>query len=93
MKKITAVVFIAMSLLSYCSSSSSTTSNKGDVVDCNYYWPARSRHVCIKDMPRRDCNDLFAGGMFNREEACVCDQGGKEKNQVQGTGYTQYDCK
>ena len=94
MKKISIAVFIAMSfLLPLCKSQSSQTTSKGDVVDCNYYWPARSRYVCIKDMPRKECEELFAAGGFNREKTCVCDNGGKQKNIVEGTGYTQYDCK
>lgn len=80
------------SILLSCTSPTSGPKKNGDVVDCNYYWGAKSRHVCIKDMPRADCEALFMSSMFAREESCVCDQPGKQKSSVQGTGYTQYDC-
>jgi hypothetical protein len=60
------------SILLSCTSSTSGPKKNGDVVDCNYYWGAKSRHVCIKDMPRADCEALFMSSMFAREEACVC---------------------
>lgn len=88
------VLFLVLlsSFLPLCTSKGSGPQKQGDVVDCNYYWKTRSRHVCIKDMPRTDCEGLFMSTSFTREESCVCDQPGKQKNSVQGTGYTQYDC-
>jgi len=63
-----------------------------DLVDCNYYWPVRRRHVCIKDMPVTECEDLFFMPGFQRERDCFCDAAGREKNRVDGSGYIQYDC-
>ena len=65
---------------------------EADLVDCNYYWPARRRHVCIKDMPVTECEDLFFMAGFQREKECVCDATGREKNRIDGGGYIQYDC-
>lgn len=62
-------------------------------VDCNYFWPARKVHVCIKDMPKQECEDLFSLGQFYKEEECYCDTSGKEKNYIKGQNYIQYDCR
>lgn len=62
-------------------------------VDCNYYWPTRKVHVCIKDMPKQECEDLFSLGQFYKEEECYCDTSGKEKNYIKGQNYIQYDCR
>lgn len=86
------LVALLSSILLACPASTSGPKKSADVVDCNYFWGAKNRHVCIKDMPRSDCEALFMSSMFAREESCVCDQSGKQKNSVQGTGYTQYDC-
>lgn len=62
------------------------------LVDCNYYWPARRRHVCIKEMPVKECEELFYMSGFQREKECVCDVSGRKKNRVDGGSYIQYDC-
>lgn len=86
------LVALLSSFLLACPASTTGPKRNADVVDCNYNWPAKSRHVCIKDMPRADCEALFQSTMFIREESCYCDSAGKQRNSVQGTGYTQYDC-
>lgn len=98
MNKLSVVLILALfAILPGCKSSkgtnSASTKQNSDLVDCNYYWPVRQRYVCIKDMPRNDCEGLFAAGGFRRETSCICDTAGKTKSQVEGTGYTQYDCK
>lgn len=70
----------------------STKPKAADLVDCNYFWPNRNRHVCIKDMPKRECEDLFFMVEFQRDRQCVCDEKGRDKNAVRGSGYVQYDC-
>ena len=92
-----ACIFAVGSVLG-CSSTESGSpkktnrSNNVELVDCNYYWAARRRHVCIKDMPKKDCNDLFYASGFTQERECVCDAKGRAQNKVEGTGYIQYDC-
>ncbi len=63
-----------------------------ELVDCNYYWPMRNRHVCIKDMPISECEDLFYVPGFQRESECYCDVANREKNRIEGSDYVQYDC-
>ncbi|MBW7858060.1 MAG: hypothetical protein H3C43_07200 [Leptonema sp. (in: Bacteria)] len=93
-----ALLFLVVSFSSSCSAPAETkpqqlaTPKNGEFVDCNYYWSARRRHVCIKDMPVKECEDLFFMPSFQRERNCVCDDAGRKKNQVKGTGYIQYDC-
>jgi hypothetical protein len=65
----------------------------GDLVDCNYYWPKQYVHVCIKDMPKKECEDLFTVPFFDREKDCACSQPGRKAEQVKGMGYVQYNCK
>jgi len=64
-----------------------------DRIDCNYFWPARQVHVCIKEMPVDECEFLFASGQFVREDSCYCDSAQREKNPVKTAQYIQYDCK
>jgi len=64
-----------------------------DRIDCNYFWPARQVHVCIKEMPVDECEFLFASGRFVREDSCYCDSVQREKNSVKTAQYIQYDCK
>lgn len=63
-----------------------------DSVNCNYYWPLRRRHVCIKDMPVTECEELFSMSGFHRESDCFCDAADRKKNRVDGGRYIQYDC-
>ncbi|GIX42546.1 MAG: hypothetical protein KatS3mg129_2279 [Leptospiraceae bacterium] len=62
-------------------------------IDCNYFWPARQVHVCIKEMPKEECESLFSLGQFLKEEQCYCDIHQKEKNKIETASYIQYDCK
>ncbi|MFN3603421.1 MAG: hypothetical protein ACK4UJ_01790 [Leptonema sp. (in: bacteria)] len=62
-------------------------------IDCNYFWPAKQIHVCIKDMPKKECEDLFSSGQFIMEKECYCDTSKKEKNFIKGQNYIQYDCR
>lgn len=98
---ITMVSSILLSIVGFSSSCSAPAETNpqqmmkpksGEFVDCNYYWSARRRHVCIKDMPVKECEDLFFMAGFQRERSCVCDDAGRKRNQVKGTGYIQYDC-
>lgn len=92
------MLFSIVGFSSSCSAPSDTNSKptvrlkSSEYVDCNYYWSARRRHVCIKDMPVKECEDLFFMPGFQREKNCICDDAGRKKNQVKGTGYIQYDC-
>lgn len=71
-----------------------TNPKSADLVDCNYMLRTSRHHVCIKDMPREECSSLFEMSIgLDKEDECVCDQPGREKKSVSGTGYTQYDCK
>jgi len=93
MKNLTVAALLAMSsILLSCKTPASNPPKRADLIDCNYYWQVRTRHVCIKDMPRAECEGLFGSSMFQREDTCVCDKPGKQKKQVEGSGYTQYDC-
>lgn len=62
-------------------------------IDCNYFWPARQVHVCIKEMPKKECEMLFSMGQFIKEEDCYCDIHKKEKNTIKTETYVQYDCR
>ncbi len=66
-----------------------------DLVDCNYLWTEQNQHVCIKNMPRRECEELFNTTVyhFRPDTECICDRSGKEKNPVAGTPYLQYFCR
>ncbi len=101
MKKI---LFIFLSLSISCVSKPKPTNqphenpNKiyqkvADRIDCNYFWPARQVHVCIKEMPIDECEFLFSSGQFIHEDSCYCDSAQKEKYPIKTTQYIQYDCK
>lgn len=62
-------------------------------IDCNYFWPARQVHVCIKEMPVSECENLFSLGQFSKENHCYCDKYNREKTYIKGQNYIQYDCK
>ncbi len=91
------ILFLALSCLQKevkNQNRNSTISNENhERIDCNYYWPARNIHVCIKDMPIFECESLFSSGQFLREEHCFCDKNHREKNFIKGQSYIQYDCK
>ncbi len=62
-------------------------------IDCNYYWPARQVHVCIKNMLKEECEFLFSNYNFIKEIDCYCEVHQKPKNIVETSSYIQYDCK
>ncbi len=62
-------------------------------IDCNYYWPAKQVHVCIKNMLKEECEYLFSYNSFIKEEECYCDVHKLSKREVETINYIQYDCK
>ncbi len=62
-------------------------------IDCNYFWPARQIHVCIKNMLKEECEFLFSNYAFIKEIDCYCDTYNKPKNRIETSNYIQYDCR
>ncbi|MCS7205494.1 MAG: hypothetical protein NZ853_07340 [Leptospiraceae bacterium] len=62
-------------------------------IDCNYFWAARQVHVCIKNIPKSECESLFASGQFIQEKDCYCDAYQKSIRKIETQGYIQYDCR
>lgn len=88
------LILAAVSQLFVCGTSEKkTTKTTADVVDCNYHLSNQNVHVCIKDMPRKECEELFAAPNLEREKECVCNQPGRKAEQVKGVGYVQTNCK
>ncbi len=92
MKWIIIVLLIFLSCISKVQKIEKETKTVKQKINCNYYWPLRKVHVCIKDIDEEECNLLFASERFLKEDECYCDKHNKEKNIIKGTGYIQYDC-